>query len=49
MEHHKKSFETKFARGYDEILAREKRMFWKRVGLIIIALVILITFGIYVI
>ena len=52
MEHHKKSFEAQFASGYDEMLAREKRknfLFWKRVGLTTIVLVILITFGIYVI
>ena len=52
MEDHKKSFEVQFARGYDEMLAREKRknfLFWKRVGLTTIFLVTLITFGIYVI
>ena len=52
MEDHKKSFEVQFARGYDEMLAHEKRknfLFWKRVGLTTIFLVTLITFGIYVI
>ena len=42
MKHHKKSFEAKFARGYDEMLAHEKRksfLFWVRFWMILLVVI----------